>query len=121
MSIDINKISSKLSNQLSEAKSSEQTQRNKSVQSSPSKDGTVFTDKVSLQDQSRQKNEKIFAKIEMAKLDEASFEKLKSMKAKITEYEKAKEISPEAAAQTAIGKLLNDSSVFEEIANKILK
>jgi len=42
------------------------------------------------------------------------------MKSKISEFETAKNESSETAAQTDIGKMINDPSVFEEIAKKML-
>ena len=117
--MDINKIGSHLSNQLSETKSTDPGERS-SAASAANKADSVFSDKVSLKEESKLKNERIFAKIELAKLDESSFEKLKSMKSKISEYEAASKKSPDAAAQTDIGKMINDPSVFEEIAKKML-
>jgi hypothetical protein len=117
--MDINKISSHLNSQLNEAKSTDPGEKS-SVASASNKADSVFSDRVSLKEESKLKNEKIFAKIELAKLDDSSFEKLKLMKAKITEFESAKEVSSDSAAQTDIGKLVNDPSVFEEIARKIL-
>ena len=118
--MDINKISSHLSSQLNETKSTEQGEKSSAVSSSKKED-TVFTDKVSLKEQSKLKNEKIFAKIELAKLEQSSFEKLKSMKAKLTEYDIAKSEAPENVNNTDIGKMLNDPDVWEEIAEKILR
>jgi len=117
--MDINKISSHLSNKLSEAKSTEQGEKS-SAASAVNKADSVFSDKVSLKEESKLKNERIFAKIELAKLDQSSFEKLKAMKSKISEYEAASKESSDAAAQTDIGKMINDPSVFEEIAKKML-
>lgn len=117
--MDINKISSHLSNQLSEAKSTDPGEKS-SVASAANKADSIFSDKVSLKEESKLKNERIFAKIELAKLDVSSFEKLKAMKSKITEFEAAKNESPESAAKTDIGKMINDPTVFEEIAKKIL-
>ncbi len=117
--MDINKISSNLSNQLSEAKSTDPGEKS-SVTSAANKADSVFSDRVSLKQQSKLNNERIFAKIELAKLEDSSFEKLKAMKSKISEFEAASKESPDAAAQTDIGKMINDPDVFGEIAKKIL-
>lgn len=117
--MDINKIGSHLSSHLSEAKSTDPGEKS-SVASAANKADSVFSDRVSLKQESKLNNERIFAKIELAKLEESSFEKLKAMKSKINEFEAASKESPDAAAQTDIGKMINDPAVFEEIAKKIL-
>lgn len=60
------------------------------------------------------------AKREMEKLNEESNDKVKQMKAKISEYRSAKAISEQAAKETELGKLLNSPDVWEDIAYKIL-
>lgn len=117
--MDINKISSHLSNQLSEAKSTDPGEKS-SVASAANKADSVFSDRVSLKQESKLNNERIFAKIELAKLEESSFEKLKAMKSKINEYDAVSQKSSEEAAQTDIGKMINDPAVFEEIAKRML-
>ncbi|SRR5690554_1256212 len=65
------------------------------------------------------RNEHLFARIELEKQNHASFERLKSMRSKLSEYHSAREISAEAAAKTEIGKVLDDPDVREEIARKM--
>ena len=77
------------------------------------------TDKVSLGDYRFSKNEKLFAKIELEKLNQSSFGKLKEYKAKLQEYQEAKEVSPEKAGATEIGKMLNDPEIWSQIADKM--
>ncbi|HBX67437.1 MAG TPA: hypothetical protein DEG32_15240, partial [Balneolaceae bacterium] len=79
-----------------------------------------FTDKVSLENSGAKKSEQLFAQIELEKLNQSSFGKLKAYKAKLQEYEAAKNESPEAAANTEIGKMLNDSDVWGKIAENII-
>lgn len=82
--------------------------------------GNNVSDKVSIGGYSENKGEELFAKVEMEKLNQSSFDKLKSMKSKISEYQAAKDVSDTAAGETEIGKLLNNPDVWGEIANKIL-
>lgn len=99
-------------------------QETESVQPTPkvgsTPDSEQTTDKVSINDFGTKKNEEMFARIEMEKLNQSSFGKLKSMKAKIMAYEQASKESPEAAAKTEIGQLLNDPDVWGSIADGIL-
>ncbi len=119
MSMEIKNISSNLPSQLGEAKSSEQAKKS-SEDVTIARNDSVHTDKVSLQEQSKLKNESLFAKIELSKLEQQSFDKLKSFKSKLTEYELALQNSPESANNTEIGRLINDPDVLEAIASKIL-
>jgi len=66
------------------------------------------------------KEDYMFAKVEMEELTQSSSVKLEEMKKKISEYQAAKAISGEAANQTEIGMLLNNPDVWDVIANKIL-
>ncbi len=75
---------------------------------------------MSLENFSSRKNEQLFAKIELEKLNQSSFNRLKDYKAKISEYERAKNESPEAAKNTEIGKMINDPEVWGNIARNIL-
>lgn len=77
-------------------------------------------DQVSLNSFGGSKNEELFAKIELEKLNQSSFGRLKEMKAKIQAYEAASQESPEAAANTEIGKMINDPGVWGSIAQNIV-
>lgn len=116
--MDINNISGNLGSKLNSVDSAD---RNKpAADISVRKNGEQVSDKVSISSYGANKGEELFAKIEMEKLNQSSFDKLKTMKAKISEYEAAKEVSGEAAENTEIGKLLNNPDVWGEIANKML-
>lgn len=116
--MDINKVPKNLPTQINEARPADSNKKAGAV--SHAKNQADFSDKVSIDQSRMSKNEVLFAKIELAKLNDSSFEKLKSMKADLTEYENAKEISDEKAAETKIGKMLNNPNVWDEIARKML-
>lgn len=79
-----------------------------------------FSDKVSIENHSSRKSERLFAQIELEKLNQGSFDKLKMYKSKLEEYENAKSQSPEAASQTEVGKLLDNPDVWSKIAEGIV-
>ncbi|WP_340103563.1 hypothetical protein [Rhodohalobacter sp. 8-1] len=116
--MDINNISNKIGTQLNESTSSNGS--NSASEISISKSNDPISDRVSIKNYGSNKGEELFAKIEMEKLNQSSFDNLKTMKAKISEYQAAKEVSSEAADQTEIGQLLNNPDVWGEIANKML-
>lgn len=116
--MDINNISNKLSTQLNGTGSANGNSPASEI--SISKSDRSISDRVSLENYGSSKGEELFAKIEMEKLNQASFDKLKTMKAKINEYQAAKEVSPDAAGETEIGQMLNNPDVWGEIANKML-
>jgi hypothetical protein len=115
--MDINNINGKLNGHLNGTRSSEETGKPQADIKPASKNG--YSDKVSLGRYSGKKNEELFARVELEKLNQSSFDKLRTMKAKIAEYEEAKKSSPESAAETEIGKMLNNPGVWKEIADKI--
>ncbi|MEX0944422.1 MAG: hypothetical protein WD513_01315 [Balneolaceae bacterium] len=116
--MDINNISNLIKNHINESKSAGSSEKSDAV--SPKKDNDSISDKVSIDRQNSMKSEEHFAKIELNKLNQTSFEKLKLMKAKLVEYENAKADSPDKAAKTELGKLLDNPDVWGDIANKIL-
>lgn len=116
--MDINNLSNHLSSKMNGTDSSGEA--GKTPRISVPQNGQEVTDKVSLGNYSSPRGEELFAKIELEKLNQDSFSDLKTMKSKINQYQAAGEISPEAAAETEIGQLLNDPDVWGEIANKIL-
>jgi len=119
--MDINNISNQVSKNLNGAESADNSSlpsNNKANTSGPSNSDS---DKVSSGNYHPDMSEHLFARNELEKLNQTSFEKLKTMKTKITEYQAAKEVSEEAAKETEIGKLLNNPEVWGEIANKILR
>ena len=116
--MDIKNISNQLSTQLNGSDSANGNRLASDI--SISKSDSAISDRVSIENYGSNKGEELFAKIEMEKLNQASFDNLKTMKAKINDYQAAKEVSAEAAGQTEIGQKLNDPDVWGEIANKIL-
>ena len=116
--MDINNISNNLSSQLNGTNSAKGNGSASEV--SISKPDDSISDRVSINNYGSNKGEELFAKIEMEKLNQSSFDNLKSMKAKISEYQAAKEVSDDAAGQTEIGQKLNDPDVWGEIADKII-
>lgn len=116
--MDINNISSLIKNHISESKEASSNAKSDAVSSGKGKE--AISDKVTIGSERTAKSEEQFAKIELDKLNQSSFEKLKSIKASLVEYENAKANSPDAAAKTEIGKLLNNPEVWGDIANKVI-
>ncbi|TVQ67089.1 MAG: hypothetical protein EA360_03360 [Balneolaceae bacterium] len=117
--MDINNISSHIKSQLSEAGAADPGEKLKSV--SAKHNSAEVADKVSIDSYNFKTNVEKFAKMELEKLNHTSFEKLKLMKAKLVEFENAKALSPDQAAETEIGKLLNNPDIWGEIANRMLE
>ncbi|SMO95887.1 hypothetical protein [Gracilimonas mengyeensis] len=118
--MDINKLNNHINGHVNGTAASDSTERSNQAEAIGKARET--SDKVSLTNPSNaKKSEELFAKIELEKLNQSSFDKLKGYKAKLQEYEAAKEQSPEAAAQTEIGKMLNDSDVWGKIAQNIIE
>lgn len=116
--MDINKLSQHLNSPVNNTKT-DGAERASNV-SGVEKNSGDSPDKVSLSSHSK-KSEELFAKIEMEKLNQASFSKLKDYKIKLQEYQAAKNESPEKAKQTEIGKMLDDPAVWGEIAKNIFE
>lgn len=116
--MDINNITNLLNDKVNSADSTGKSQN--TPETSISKSNGSIADKVSLGEYNTNKSEELFAKIELEKLNQSSFDKLKSMKAQISEYEAAKEISHDAANETKIGQLINDPNVWSQIATRII-
>lgn len=116
--MDINKLSNHVNGQLNGTSASEASQNTAKTSSVEKSNGVA--DKVSLNGFKSRKSEEIFAQIELEKLNQSSFSKLKNYKMKLQEYEAAKKESPEAAQNTEIGKMLNDPDVLSKIAQNIV-
>lgn len=116
--MDINKLTSHINGSLNGSDPAKEGAKTEEPLFDRSPNG--ISDKVSIAQESVADNEELFARIELEKLNQSSFDKLKQMKAKISEYEAAKEISDEAAAQTEIGQMLNNPDVWGEIAGKLI-
>ncbi len=115
--MDIKNIYNNINSQVNGAGPSEGSGKSDRAASSTK---NSYSDKVSLNEYSRAKNEKLFAKIELEKLNTSSFDRLKEFKAKLNEYETALKESPDKAAETDIGKMLENPEVWESIATKIV-
>jgi len=115
--MDINNITSSTNGQVNKSISSDESRKTDN-QAAPHKNS--YTDKISLNEYSGSKNEEIFAKIELEKLNSSSFNKLKQMKADLNEFEAAKNDAPGKVSKTKIGQMLNNPDVWEEIAGKIV-
>ncbi|MEX2600479.1 MAG: hypothetical protein WD355_02445 [Balneolaceae bacterium] len=116
--MEINNITNHLNKELKDSEAAGKGASSSAVTNDESKDR--YSDKVTLRNGPAEKTDQIFARLELEKLNHNSFEKLKGMKAKLAEYEAAKEISQEKADQTEMGKLLNNPDVWGRIADKIL-
>lgn len=117
--MDIKKVTNNINGQLNGTNAAGHSA--KSSEAANNKAAEPTSDKVSLGDYSFKKNEKLFAKIELEKLNQSSFGKLKDYKAKLQEYQEAQKVSPEKARETEIGKLLDDPEVWASIAGKMVE
>lgn len=84
-----------------------------------SKTNGTTSDQVSINSFGTAKNDALFAKIELEKVNKESFGRLKEMHSKIQAYNAAAEESPEAASNTELGKMLNDPKVMGSIAQSM--
>lgn len=67
------------------------------------------------------KGEELFASIQLEKLNLEVAGKLKKTKENINEYMTTKAVSPDAASNTEIGRMLDNPDIWEVIAKKILE
>lgn len=117
--MEINNLSTNLNNPVDSHQTAEQNQVvSRYGNARNSKD---ISDKVSLSGKGIQADDREFARIELEKAKAASFARLKEYKAKIKEYDEARQISKEAAQQTELGKMLNDPAVWEKIAENMFR
>lgn len=114
--MDIKNLSNHSNGKLNGVDASEQSRSS----SRPSSDKpTTWPDKVSLEQYPFRNNEELFAKSELNKVNQASFEKLKVIQARLSEYAAAKQESDQAAERTELGKMLNNPAVWEKIAQQL--
>lgn len=113
--MDINKIE----NRISGSKFNKTDAASKGQESSGTKGKSADSpkDKVSLGDYPFRNNDQLFAKLELEKLNESSSERLQEIKTQLKEFKEA----GEASSETAMGQKINDPSVWEDIAHKILQ
>ena len=116
--MDISKLQNNINTQVNTTNKSapDQIQDAAAVNKTQQTKATEY-DKVTLN--SARQSEKQFAKTELDKLNKDSFNKLQDYKSKLNAYEAAKEQSPEAAANTEIGQMLNNPDVWAKMAEKI--
>ena len=115
--MEINKLTNHINGQVNSTKGTENAESAKNAGAVDNKNAN--TDKVSLSNSPAHKSEELFAKIELEKLNQSSFEKLKGMKAKIDAYQSAKADPQQDSDNTEIGKMLNDPEVWGKIAQGI--
>ena len=117
--MEINKLSPQINGQIDGSKAAENARATKQVQGTDDSRGT--SDKVSISSSGLKSSDEQFARIELEKANSAAFSKLKEYKARIKEYDEARQISPEAAKETELGKMLNDPAVWEKMAENMFK
>ncbi|MBO6793903.1 MAG: hypothetical protein JJ895_08335 [Balneolaceae bacterium] len=116
--MEINNLSTQLNGQIDGAKANEA----RAAQQVPEKtESGNLSDKVSISKEGIQSTEDQFARIELEKANSAAFSKLKQYKARIQEYDQARQVSPEAAKETELGKMLNDPAVWEKMAENMFR
>jgi len=119
--MDINKLKNNIDSHLTGTKGTDNSHKTSPSSTRKAKSDDSVKDKVSLENYSVNKSEKEFAKVELKKLNQTSFDRLKNYKAKLSEYNQAGNISTEAAKKTEIGKLINDPDTWNEIARQIIE
>lgn len=115
--MEINKLQNTLNTQINKAGNSPEEIQQASRAGNIKESQATEYDKVTLNN--ARKSESDFAKTELDKLNKESFNKLRDYKAKLNAYEAAKQQSPEAAAGTEIGQMLNNPDVWAKVADKI--
>ncbi len=116
--MEINKLSTQLNGSIDGSKASETGRAGRVAEN---KESNNLSDKVSISSSSVQSSDEQFAQIELEKANSAAFTKLKEYKARINEYDQARQISPEAARETELGKMLNDPAVWEKMAENMFR
>lgn len=117
--MEINKLSTQLNGQIDGSKTAENARAASNIQDST--DSKKLSDKVSISSNGVQNSDEQFARIELEKANTAAFSKLKEYKARIKEYDEARQVSPEAARETELGKMLNDPAVWEKMAENMFR
>lgn len=117
--MDINKLSNQINRKLNGTETPKSGE--KASDSTSSKSTTQIADKVSLESFKSRNNEFLFAKLELEKLNESSSERLNDFKTKVIEYRETRKRSPEEAKKTEIGNKINNPSIWQDIAHKIVK
>lgn len=115
--MDINKIENRISG--SKFNKTDATSKGQESSSTKGKSqaGDSPKDKVSLGDYPFRNNDQLFAKLELEKLNDSSTERLQEIKTQLKEFKEA----GEASSETELGQKINDPSVWEDIAHKILR
>lgn len=116
--MDIKNLSNHPNGKLNDVDASDQSRSSSQPTSDKSSD-SAWSDKVSLEQYTFRDNEELFAKSELNKFNQSSFEKLKVIQARLSEYAAAKQESDQAAERTELGKMLNNPSVWEKIAQRM--
>ena len=118
--MEINKLSTQLNGQIDGSKAADANQAPARARNSNGSSQGI-TDKVSLSSNGVETGDEQFAKIELDKANSASFTKLREYKAKIQEYDAARQVSKEAAQETELGQMLNDPAVWEKMAENMFR
>ena len=116
--MEINKLSIQLNGQINGSKTSDTSRASSNAVNT---DLNKPSDKVSISNLGVKNSDEQFASIELDKANSAAFTKLKEYKARINEYDAARQISPEAARETELGKMLNDPAVWEKMAENMFR
>ena len=116
--MEINNLSTQLNGQIDGNKANE---ARAAQQAQGKTESNELSDKVSISSEGIKSTEDQFARIELDKANSAAFTKLREYKARIQEYDEARQVSPEAARETELGKMLNDPSVWESMAEKMFR
>lgn len=117
--MDINKLGNIKGNNINKANGTSEGAESQDKRSPSSADSTE--DKVSLNDYQFRDNDRLFAKLELEKLQEKSGGRMREMKSKVNAYLEAKKNPEKSAEDTEIGQKLNAPSTWEDIADKMLQ
>lgn len=90
-------------------------------QKSASKTINAPKDKISLDDYQFRNNDKLFAELELEKLNDSSSQRFNEVKSQVSAFLKASEQSSDAAHKTEMGQKINNPDIWGDIARKILQ
>lgn len=118
--MNINKTENNSNNKFRRTEHSSKGERSSHLSSHKSSSDQP-SDKVSLKDYTFRDDERLFAKLQLDKLNESSSKRLGKLKAKVNEYQEALRSSSQDADKTELGEKINNPDVWQDIANKILR
>lgn len=116
--MEINKLTNRHSGSLNGPDST--GRKEGSSELGPSRKGGSPDDRVSINEYTFGENDRLFARTELQKLNQAGFDRLKSIKEELAEYRITGQFPAGTETAPTIGDLLEDPAVHDAIARKIV-